>query len=275
MPIDAAGVALSGLGGFAGGVGLCLVGHPFDTVKLRLQTGRHATVPDACRAIWGERGPAGFYVGVASPLCLQMVFRSWLFASFQVAKDVVGHENVFTAGALTGCSAAVVESPMLLLMNQAQARNVSVRQAAADLVAANGVRFATQGMFATAVRNVPSNSLYLGVFSELNGNRGWHPLAAGAVGGVAYWVVTYPLDAVRGCMHADSPDLARRKYASWSQCFRALVADGGVRRLFRGYLPCMARSVPANATFFVLADGAKKWYTGSGSTVASVSQRSA
>uniref|UniRef100_A0A7S1M7N7 Mitochondrial carrier protein n=1 Tax=Neobodo designis TaxID=312471 RepID=A0A7S1M7N7_NEODS len=260
MPIDGGAVALSAVGGLVGGVGLCVVGHPFDTVKLRLQTGQFATVPDACRAIWRDRGLPGFYVGVASPLCLQMVFRSWLFASFQVSKDLVGHDRIFLAGALTGLSAALVESPMLLLMNQAQAHNTTVRARARALVTGNGVRALAQGMPATAIRNVPANAFYLGVFSELNGQRGWHPLAAGGVGGIAYWIVTYPLDAVRGCMHADDPNPAKRKYTGWAHCFTTLLREGGVRRLFRGYLPCMARAVPANATFFVLAEGAKKRY---------------
>ena len=54
-------------------------------------------------------------------------------------------------------------------------------------------------------------------------------------------------------MHADHPDPAQRKYSGWVHCVQTLFREGGVRRFYRGYLPCLLRAVPANTTFFVLA----------------------
>ena len=47
-----------------------IVGHPFDTVKTKLQAqsgfGGSMTTAEACRAIWRAEGFRGFYRGCAS-----------------------------------------------------------------------------------------------------------------------------------------------------------------------------------------------------------------
>jgi solute carrier family 25 carnitine/acylcarnitine transporter 20/29 len=254
-------VWINALAGLWGGIGLCVVGHPFETVKLKLQAGLFPTPMAAIRHILAHQGLQGFYAGVSSPLGLQMVFRAWLFVAFQITRDILGPStSVFVCGAFTGLAAAVVESPMLLLMNQAQARpGSSVLTRAAAIWGARGAMGFTQGMTATAIRNIPSNAYYLGVFWSMR-ERQYPPLAAGAVAGVSYWLFTYPLDAVRGCMHADEPELSKRKYSSYRNCVATLYREGGWRRFYKGYGPCLARAVPANATFFMMAEQVRTYF---------------
>ena len=188
MPIDGPSIATSAFCGVVGGAGLCLVGHPFDTVKLKMQTASQGGVVAAVKDIMRADGVLGFYRGVESPLCLQMVFRAWLFVWFEIASGFTS--NCFVAGAMTGVAACVVESPMLLLMNQAQAYRQSVPTRLRVMLQASGLRCLTQGMRATAIRNAPSNAFYLGGFTYLRDDQQWPVFAAGAVGGLGYWVFT-------------------------------------------------------------------------------------
>ena len=70
------------LAGVAGGVAVCFVGHPFDTIKTRLQTspsGFYQGTMDCVRKTVRKEGFAGFYSGVMSPLVGQMFFRAFSF----------------------------------------------------------------------------------------------------------------------------------------------------------------------------------------------------
>jgi solute carrier family 25 carnitine/acylcarnitine transporter 20/29 len=61
-------VWINALAGLWGGIGLCVVGHPFETVKLKLQAGLFPTPMAAIRHILANQGLQGFYAGVSSPL---------------------------------------------------------------------------------------------------------------------------------------------------------------------------------------------------------------
>ncbi len=74
------------------------------------------------------------------------------------------------------------------------------------------------------MRNVLAVSLYFGVYevaklraSELRGGapKATDLLAAGALGGIAYWLFTYPLDVVKSAMQTDAIMPADRKYKGY------------------------------------------------------------
>ena len=67
--------------GTVGGISLTIVGHPFDTIKVRLQTQPagntlYSSALDCVRKTYQWEGLRGFYKGVASPLAGQMAFVS-------------------------------------------------------------------------------------------------------------------------------------------------------------------------------------------------------
>jgi solute carrier family 25 carnitine/acylcarnitine transporter 20/29 len=80
---------------------------------------------------------------------------------------------------------------------------------------------------------------------------------AGAVAGVNYWLLPYPLDTIKSAIQADSLVKAQRKYHSIAQCARTLYQTGGIRRFYVGLLPCMLRALPANAASFVAYEHTK------------------
>jgi solute carrier family 25 carnitine/acylcarnitine transporter 20/29 len=129
-----------------------------------------------------------------------------------------------------------------------------------------GVRGCYLGLSATILRNVPANGVYFGTYEAL---RAWfartHPggdgrpplhgvLLAGGVGGLLYWLTTFPTDVVKSSMQSDSVDRTQRRFRGVADCARQLWAEGGVRRLYRGLTPALARSVPANAMLFLAVE---------------------
>jgi len=57
------------------------VGHPFDTIKTKMQTqsehmGLRRGMFDTIKSVWRTEGPVGFYRGVVPPLFGSTLYRS-------------------------------------------------------------------------------------------------------------------------------------------------------------------------------------------------------
>ena len=94
-PSKAVSFAKDVFAGTCGGITVTLLGHPFDTVKVLLQT-QSSTNPvysgavDAATKVLKSEGIGGLYKGVMSPLAGQMFFRATLFFAYARAKEWVG-----------------------------------------------------------------------------------------------------------------------------------------------------------------------------------------
>ena len=149
------------------------VGHPFDTLKVRLQTQDMARpmysgmVDCARKTIQGE-GFGGLYKGVTSPLLGQMMFRASMFSTFAAAKRGLADggdvsnltlRDFYVAGAITGFAAAFTESPIDFFKSQIQVQVLKskdpnykpaftgVAGVVQHSVRTNGVRGPYQGTF--------------------------------------------------------------------------------------------------------------------------------
>ena len=132
--------------GTCGGIAVTLVGHPFDTLKVRLQTQSstkpvYSGVVDCFMKTLRWEGVGGLYKGVTSPLVGQMFFRSVLFTAYGQSKDmllrkrkseegagaVLRASDYFVAGGITGFCAAFAEGPIDFYKSQMQVQIVRAK----------------------------------------------------------------------------------------------------------------------------------------------------
>lgn len=76
--------------------------------------------------------------------------------------------------------------------------------------------------------------------------------AAGGLGGFFYWLLAQPADVIKSQLQVDAVDPAKRTYRGWLDCARRILRDEGPRGFLRGLSPSMTRSIPANATGFLV-----------------------
>ena len=197
------GVARDVAAGTAGGIAVTLTGHPFDTLKVRLQT-QSATKPiysgvvDCLVKTVRWEGVGGLYKGVASPLVGQMFFRATLFTAYGQSKEMLLRQrraregegaalrasDYFVAGGITGFCAAFAEGPIDFYKSQMQVQIVraksdpsykppftSLPQCVSQSLQYNGVRGPAQGLGATILRNTPANCIYLGSYEYMKAKR--------------------------------------------------------------------------------------------------------
>lgn len=182
--------------GTCGGISVTLVGHPFDTLKVRLQTQPvdkpiYSGVIDCARKTVQWEGLGGLYKGVSSPLMGQMFFRASLFGAFGESKRFFSKNadgtpraltpaDFYKAGGITGFIAAFSEGPIDFYKSQMQVQIIKTKQDPAykapyltvtecfrATIRENGFRGPFQGLLPTLLRNTPANAVYLGNFEVM------------------------------------------------------------------------------------------------------------
>ena len=233
-------------------------------------------------------GLGGLYKGFMSPLVGQMLFRASLFGAFGASKSYLSENGTkkldavdfFKAGAMTGFAASFTESPIDFYKSQLQVQMVKQKadpkyvpaytglwDCITKSVKVNGVMGPFTGLGATILRNTPANAVYLGsfeVFKQMFADRlkckqADLPMSAvflsGGFGGTLYWVAIFPLDVLKSTIQSDALAASEKVYGTtMSQAAATLYKEGGVGRFYKGFAPCLLRSVPANGTMLLVVD---------------------
>ena len=154
-------------GGISGTFGV-LVGHPFDTLKLRMQMGGGAPLAAAARALLASEGPRGLFKGAFSISLGQAPINAMIFGANHFATELLlGRQGgaplslaqTFGCGTFSGLMQSLVLAPFELLKVQQQMHGVGRRgealafsAAARAVVERFGVAGLYRGMAATLVR---------------------------------------------------------------------------------------------------------------------------
>lgn len=282
--------------GTCGGIAVTAVGHPFDTIKVRLQCQSmekpiYAGVVDCAKKTVQWEGLPGLYKGVMSPLAGQMFFRASLFGAFGESKRWLATNadgttrglrtaDYYKAGAITGFIAAFTEGPIDFYKSQIQVQIIrskadpayrppytTVSACVQATIRENGFKGPFQGLGATILRNTPANAVYLGTFEVLKGAAAkqlgcksnadlpaWAVLSSAALGAFGYWFAIFPVDVIKSSMQTDNIIKGQRRFPDMVTAAKLLWAEGGIKRFYKGFSPCLIRAAPANGAMLYTVD---------------------
>ncbi|KAK0719729.1 carrier protein YMC2 [Lasiosphaeris hirsuta] len=277
-------------GVFSGVAKLC-VGHPFDTIKVRLQTNPNFTGPWQCvtQTIRNE-GIRGLYKGASPPLVGWMFMDSIALGSLNVYRRLL-RDNLFNppwhplhdstrplpshghglAGIMAGATVSFVAAPVehikaRLQIQYAAKKTERLYKGPLDCLAKiyrhHGVAGVYHGLGATLLFR-SSFFFWWGsydLFSRLL--REETSLGAAAInfwaGGLSaqvFWIVSYPSDVVKQRIMTDplggGLNDGVRRFPRWKDAAVAVYKEGGAKGFWRGFLPCFLRAFPANAMALV------------------------
>lgn len=237
-------------GTISGAAGV-LAGHPFDTVKVRLQTQDRTTKPTmqfrntwhCFTSITKEEGIRGLFRGVTSPLAGVTIINTFLFGVYGFFLDLQtrGTNNsdesatlaqIFIAGSSSGLINSVISCPVELAKIQLQNQGLdrfhtnphfkSPTQCLYHIFRNGGVMGLYRGFLATVIRETPSYGVYFASFEWLRrsfetedasiGNL--KLMLAGGLSGIAAWISTYPMDVIKTRLQAQSWPIEKTRYAT-------------------------------------------------------------
>jgi len=168
-----------------------VVGHPFDTIKVRLQT-QSSTNPvysgtaDCVRKTVSKEGPRALYKGMFAPLMASSPIFALSFVGFGFGKklqqshpdEAVGPLQLAAAGCLSGLMTTIIMAPAerakCLLQVQAANTGPAKYKGLTDVVFSlyreGGLRSIFKGSAATAARDVPASAAYFASYEIIQRN---------------------------------------------------------------------------------------------------------
>ena len=244
-------LAVETLSASAGGCVATLLGHPLDSIKVRLQaTQSGLSTVGMARRMLRDEGAASFLRGVAPPLTNAVLMNTAMFLVFAECRRRMpdGAFGAFASGAAAGVATATLSTPFDYLKIQAQLRGASPLEVVARACRAPSKLFKGHAM--NCCREGVFTAVYLGAYDLLrvaitgdSDMKARLPLptvaAVSAATGAVAWVANFPFDTVKSVQQAES----NAKATSPTAAIRALWRSGGIRAFYRGLAPSTARPV--------------------------------
>ncbi|CAG2102281.1 unnamed protein product [Medioppia subpectinata] len=265
-----------------------MVGHPLDTMKVKMQAFPHLYKNSFnCfqQIVVKEGFVKGLYVGVRPALIGDILEKSVLFFAYDVCQQWVsyfrGSDQLTTFDkALSGFYASFFScmacSPPELIKVKLQAlretgvnTNISSVQMTRQILREEGIVGLYRGLTLTLIREMPGYFFYFGGYElakqMMSSNAppsqsqelGFAKTTiAGGIGGVCFWTSMFPFDVIKSRVQIGSG--AVPKMAS---VFVDIVRTEGFRGLYSGLWPTLLRAFPTHAALFLAYEYSKQTLT--------------
>ncbi|KAM1172773.1 hypothetical protein ACFXTH_022972 [Malus domestica] len=277
--------------GTMGGVAQLVVGHPFDTIKVKLQSQptplpgqppKFSGAIDAVKQTLSAEGAGGLYKGMGAPLATVAAFNAVLFTvkgqmetllrsqpgvPLTVSQQVICGGGAGVAVSFLACPTELIKCRLQAQSAMGDAGSVGgavkyggpLDVAKQVLRSEGGVRGLFKGLVPTMAREIPGNAAMFGVYEALKqffaGGQDTSGLGRGSL------IVAGGLGgaAFWGFVYPTDvvksviqvDDLKNPKYSGSVDAFKKILASEGVKGLYKGFGPAMGRSIPANAACFL------------------------
>lgn len=270
---------------FAGGFGgscLVLVGHPFDTIKVRLQTmpkpapgeaPKYLGTFDCARKTVINEGFFGLYKGMAAPLIGVTPMYAICFLGFGIGKSLQTPKlpngeftllQIFNAGLLSGVFTTAIMAPgerikclLQIQASQGEKKYNGTLDCVKKLYKEGGMRSIYKGTAATLMRDVPASGVYFATYDWFkkalaDPDKPGHlspvkTICAGGMAGIFNWLVALPVDVAKSRFQT-APE---GTYRGILDVYKELIKADGIRAFYKGFTPVIIRAFPANASCFL------------------------
>jgi len=289
--------SISGVRNFlAGGIGgVCgiTIGHPLDTIKVRIQTAPlpkpgekpafRGTLDCVVKTVRNE-GVAGLFKGLftpvafSTPLCAVQFWAVTMGRRMQMSDPhgIPTNFQNFNAGMFAGACGAVLLTPCdrikCLLQVQQSSRGERKYKGpvncAKQLYMEKGIRSLYRGTGVTLLRELPGMGIYFLSYEwilskiTLEGEcrENLNPLRvilAGGTTGMICWLAVLPADVLKSRVQI----ACERTYPRGARdVLRQLVKEEGITSLYKGITPVLIRAFVGNAGVFLGYEVAMKLF---------------
>ncbi|KAL9540346.1 hypothetical protein MBANPS3_009735 [Mucor bainieri] len=260
--------------GMASGITKLAVGHPFDTVKIRMQTtsksdGRFKGPLDCFLKTVRQEGPRALYKGATPPLVGWMFMDSIMLGTLHNARMIQQQWNgdkplsVFQHG-LAGLAGGITVSFVATPVEQIKAR-LQVQYDAKSktysgpidcirkVVRNNGIFGLWQGLTPTMLFRSwffvfwSSYEVFTTQLKKTSLTDGSVTFIAGGLSATAFWIGAFPSDMVKN-RYMTQPDVSPKKFPTPTSVARYVYQTEGLKGFYRGFLPSFLRAFPTNAS---------------------------
>lgn len=273
-------------GAFAG---FCVVaaGHPFDLIKMRLQTSSsNIGLLETLNGIVRRGGLRGLYQGAAAPFMAITPIFALNFYGYSLGQNIyrrlldldnfASHPpswKQYSFGALfSGLQTALIVIPgdrIKVFMQRSGNENISIRDAIKNIHSSFGIGGLFRGASLTMGRDLPGIMIFFTSYEILKKNlcpkmidekhfklkNNFSIMASGGLAGMASWTISLPFDVIKSRLQSMDP-LELKTLTNGSRLpslvlLKNLILREGFPALYRGIIPVMIRAFVANGACFL------------------------
>ena len=264
------------LAGTLSGITKLFIGHPFDTIKIRLQTegpnGRFRGPLHCLQSTVHKEGLRALYKGATPPLVGWVLMDSLMLGTMTnlkllQSKDGTGGDLELYQHALAGFGAGlnvcIISTPIELVKSQLQlqySNDVKLYSGPIDcvrqVVKRNGVLALWNGYAASLLFRSQFWILFGGFeYYKRVHNRNFilnESLVSFLAGGLAansFWMFAFPLDVIKNRIMGQNMMLSSGEKITKMTILgvvKSVYRNDGIRGFYRGFLPAFLRSFPTN-----------------------------
>jgi solute carrier family 25 carnitine/acylcarnitine transporter 20/29 len=259
------------LAGLASGITKLLVGHPFDTIKIRMQTegshGRFKGSWDCIRQTIGKEGLLACYKGATPPLIGWSIMDSVQMGSLttyrMLLQDSKGNLTLLEhslAGIGAGITVSFVASPIEIIKAKLQIQYDAKSKLYRGPIHCAQMLIKEDGLLKGLYRGMTGTLLFRSFFWVLWGSyeiysqklaalgieKSMIPFFAGGLAANTFWTIAFPADVIKNRLMTRPKENPR--YSNIVQCARYVYRKEGILGFYRGFVPCFLRSFPTNAS---------------------------
>ena len=268
------------LSGGIGGIAAVLVGHPFDLIKVRMQTGTVGSASNvgvfgALSKTLRAEGITGLYRGVSAPLVASTPIYAISFWGYDVGQTLVKTflrkpddnqrqltvPEIMLAGGFSALPMIIVMAPMERVKCLLQVQTNSTESGskpkyngmvdcASKLYKEGGIRSVYKGTMLTMMRDVPGSIAWFGTYevmkrtlTELQGiddPSRLSPLAVMTAGGFA-GMACWGSSIMPDNLKSRFQTAPEGKFRGAFDVYTTVVKEEGYGALFTGFRPAMIR----------------------------------
>jgi len=170
------------------GISQTLVGHPFDSVKIRMQNSTGKSSDLFKRSLMS---------GVKFPLMSNCIINSLTFGNYNSLVSVTGNE--LAASGITGMINGIILNHFdYYKTNRQWSQPARPAQRASNLFFK---KYNTIGFRYSVLCETISIPIYFGTYHYLKRDQEWSSFMSGGIAGMASWAGIYPLDTMKTRKH--------------------------------------------------------------------------
>ena len=200
------------IAGALSGLSQTIVGHPFDTLKVRLQDNMSIK----------NMKYKHYFRGLTYPLLSSGIINAICFGVHN--RCYKKNKNNFLSGLIAGA----IISPIVHITNVGKIK----RQVGLDIKPVDFIK--SKGLYSTFAREMVAFSTYFSTYHYLR-EKNYNVFVCGGLSGLANWTLSYPIDVIR-----------TRQYAQNIGILEAIA----MKHYWKGYSMCASRAIIVNAVGF-------------------------
>lgn len=249
------------LGGMAG----ITVGHPMDTIRVRLQiqspiNPKYKSFSDCLfKIIKEEKGVHGLFKGLLSPLLGEMGNLAVVFGIYGNLKKYIPQDDyvgIAASGLIAGLTAVSVVVPVELVKIRLQTNSQEFKGfygCLKEILHNGGVKNLYHGLSVTLLRDIPFNVSYFVSYEYIKNQISKRTgkvttteyLLSGGLAGMCAWAFVYPTDILKSIIQAETKKIKIVPEA------KRIFQTEGIKGFYKGFSISVLRAFPVNAVTFL------------------------